>query len=87
MATIQAKDLQVGKFQASHNLKTIAFALVAIGLLTIVVGLMKNQERLWTSYLTSFFFFSTLGLGGLFFSSVVLWRRTNYTCCNIFLLQ
>ncbi len=70
MVKIQAKDLQVGKFQASNNLKTISYALVAIGLLTIVVGLMKNQERLWTSYLTAFFFFSTLGLGGLFFTAL-----------------
>ncbi len=70
MVKIQAKDLQVGKFQASNNLKTISYALVAIGLLTIVVGLMKNQERLWTSYLAAFFFFSTLGLGGLFFTAL-----------------
>ncbi len=64
------KELEVGKFHASNNLKTIAYALLAIGLLTIVVGLMKNQERLWTSYLTSFFFFSCLGLGGLFFAAL-----------------
>ena len=70
MASIQHKDLEVGKFQASNNLKTISYALIAIGLLTIVVGLMRNQERLWTSYLTAFFFFSTLGLGGLFFTAL-----------------
>ncbi|NUN07159.1 MAG: molybdopterin oxidoreductase, partial [Bdellovibrio sp.] len=51
-------DLHVSKFEAPTKLKTLSFALVAIGLLTFVVGLMKNQERLWTSYLVAFFFFS-----------------------------
>ncbi|HRP04626.1 MAG TPA: hypothetical protein PLV87_06920, partial [Opitutaceae bacterium] len=41
--------------------------LLAVGLITFVIGLMKNQERAWTSYLTAFFYFSSLGVGGLFF--------------------
>ncbi len=70
MATAKHTDLHVGKFQASPNLKTASYALLGIGILTLIVGLMKNPERLWTYYLTAFFFFSTLGLGGMFWLSV-----------------
>ncbi|MEN0058634.1 MAG: molybdopterin oxidoreductase, partial [Bdellovibrio sp.] len=66
MAEHNHVNLHVSKFEAPAKLKTLSFALVAIGLLTFVVGLMKNQERLWTSYLVAFFFFSCLGLSGLF---------------------
>ncbi len=64
------ESLHAGKFVAPQTLKTISYALIAVGLLTFVVGLMKNQERLWTSYLVSFFFFSCLGVGGLFWASI-----------------
>lgn len=63
-------DLYVGKFEASSKLKTISFALMAIGFLTFVIGMIKNQDRLWTSYLVAFFYFSGLGLGGLFFAAI-----------------
>lgn len=66
MAEHKNVNLHVGKFEVPAKLKTLGFALVAIGLLTFAVGLMKNQERLWTSYLVAFFFFSCLGLSGLF---------------------
>src|SRR6185312_2964559 len=63
-------DLYVGKFEPSQRLKTIAFAFVAIGVIGFLVGLMKNQERLWTSYLVAFFFATCMGLGGLFWAAV-----------------
>lgn len=63
-------NLHVGKFEAPAKLKTLSFALVAIGLLTFVVGLMKNQDRLWTSYLVSFFYFSCMALSGLFWIAI-----------------
>jgi hypothetical protein len=70
MATHQNHDLHVSKFQASNNLKTASYALVGIGVLTLIVGIMKDPQRLWTSYLTAFFFFACLGLGGLFWVAV-----------------
>lgn len=66
MAEHKHTDLHVSKFETPAALKTLSFALVALGLLTFVFGLMKNPERLWTSYLVAFFFFSCLGLSGLF---------------------
>ncbi len=61
---------QVGKFVTPPALKILSYALLAIGLVTFVFGLMKNHERLWTSYLVSFFFFSCLCIGGLFWASI-----------------
>ncbi|MNJ98575.1 hypothetical protein D3C87_163420 [compost metagenome] len=63
-------NLHVSKFETPAKLKTISFALIAIGLLTFVIGLIKNPDRLWTSYLVSFFFFACMGLGGLFWSAI-----------------
>ncbi|KYG60418.1 molybdopterin oxidoreductase [Bdellovibrio bacteriovorus] len=63
-------NLHVSKFEAPAKLKTLSFALIAIGLLTFVVGLMKNQERLWTSYLVAFFFFASMAVSGLFWVAI-----------------
>lgn len=62
--------LHVSKFEAPAKLKTLSFALVAIGLITFVIGLMKNQDRLWTSYLVAFFFFSAMAVSGLFWIAI-----------------
>jgi len=70
MAEHKHVDLHVSKFEAPAKLKTLSFALVAIGLLTFVIGLMKNPDRLWTSYLVAFFFFSCMGLSGLFWVAI-----------------
>lgn len=63
-------NLHVSKFEAPAKLKTLSFALIAIGLLTFVVGLMKNQDRLWTSYLVAFFFFASMAVSGLFWVAI-----------------
>jgi hypothetical protein len=41
-----------------------------IGLVIFVIGLIVNQERIWQSYLTSYFYFTSLALGGLFFVAI-----------------
>ncbi len=65
-----SQELHVGKFEASPKLKTMSYVFIAIGLITFVIGLMKDQERMWAAYLVSFFFFSCVGLGGLFWASL-----------------
>lgn len=70
MAGHNDTQLHVSKFEAPAKLKTLSFALIALGLLTFIVGLMKNQDRLWTSYLVAFFFFSCLGLSGMFWIAI-----------------
>jgi hypothetical protein len=68
--TNHTPHLVLNKFEPSQRLRTLSFAFVAIGLIGFVVGLLRNQDRLWASYLTSFFFVSCLGLGGLFFAVI-----------------
>jgi hypothetical protein len=70
MASAKQTELHVSRYQPSANLKTASYALLGIGVLTLIIGLIKNPERFWTSYLTAFFFFSTLGLGGMFWIAV-----------------
>ena len=63
-------DLHVGKFQAPKALQMTSYVFIAIGLITFIFGLLKNQDRMWTSYLVAFFFFACVGLGGLFWSAI-----------------
>lgn len=70
MADTNHTQLHIEKFEPSQKLKTAAIAFIAIGALGFLIGLMKNQDRLWTSYLVAFFYVSCLGLGGLFFTAI-----------------
>jgi hypothetical protein len=63
-------QLVVKKFEPSQRLKTLAMVLVGIGLLGFVVGLVQNPERLWTSYLTGFFFVTAIAMGAMFFVAI-----------------
>ncbi len=55
------------KYEISTRTKTLYSVCIFIGLLTFIAGLMRNPERLWTSYLTSFFFVSGISVTTLFF--------------------
>lgn len=70
MAGAHTQELKVEKFQTPSHIKTLIGVLIAIGLLTFAISWMKSPERLWPAYLTAFFFFSCLGLGGLFFTAL-----------------
>lgn len=70
MADTHQTQLVVKKFEAPQAIKTAAFGLTALGALGILVGLMQNQERMWTSYLVAFFYVACLALGGMFFVAI-----------------
>jgi hypothetical protein len=57
-------------YEVSGQAKIVSYVLVAIGAATFIGGLLNAPEKLWPSYLTSFFFFTSLGLGGLFFTAI-----------------
>lgn len=63
-------SLHLEKFVPSKQLKTTAVVLVAIGLLGLGYGLLKNQDGLWPAYLTAFFYVICLSLGGMFFVAI-----------------
>ncbi len=63
-------ELKVEKFVASSSIKTAIWTLMGIGLITFIIGFIRDPERLWPAYLTAFFFFACLGLGGLFWAAI-----------------
>lgn len=64
------QKVEVGSFVISQKLKGIMFSFIVIGILTLIVGLVIDKERIWQSFLTNFFYFTSLALGGLFFCTV-----------------
>lgn len=60
----------VAPYEPSTTIKTLSFAFIAIGVIGLIVGFIRNPQQLWTSYLTAFFYVSCLGIGGLFFTSI-----------------
>ncbi len=62
-------ELKISKFQPALAFKYSAYAGILIGIIAAVFGLFNNPERMWTAYLVAFFYFASMGLGGLFFLS------------------
>ncbi|MES3036492.1 MAG: molybdopterin oxidoreductase [Bdellovibrionota bacterium] len=79
MASNHQTELYVGRYTPSQNQKTVAFVLMAIGVITFIIGLVKNQDRMWPAYLVAFFFFTTMGLGGLFFIAINSIAKTGWS--------
>jgi hypothetical protein len=63
-------ELVLKKSVLSKKLQLLIYALLGLGVLSFALGFMTNPQRLWSSYLVSFFYFSSLGLGGLFFAAI-----------------
>lgn len=59
-----------GKMNLTSKTKSICAILMFVGLVAFIVTLINNPERAWHSYLTSYFYFVTLALGGLFFVAI-----------------
>jgi hypothetical protein len=59
-----------GKYIVSDKMKTVCAVLMFIGLFGFVVAMMKDQQRAWMAYLVPMFYFVSLALGGLFFTSI-----------------
>lgn len=59
-----------GKYVPSSRTRMIYSVLMFVGVLLFALGLFKDQSRTWHSFLTSYFFFTNLALGGLFFAAI-----------------
>lgn len=57
-------------FVPSRRMKTAYSVLMFVGVLLFALGLMKDPTRTWASYLTSYFFFVALAMGGMFFTAL-----------------
>lgn len=59
-----------GQYEATSRTKTIYSVAMFLGLILFVAAMANDQARAWHSFLVSFFFFTNLALGGLFFVAV-----------------
>ncbi len=58
------------KFQIPARARTFLFGCVAVGLLCFVIGLFVDADRAWHNYLLNYFFWMSIGLGGVFFTAL-----------------
>lgn len=58
------------RFTPPASLKTVYSAFIFIGVIALAFGFFKNPERTWHAYLVGLFYFVSLSLGGLFFTSI-----------------
>lgn len=59
-----------GPLTVSPGTKTLSAVLMFVGVAAFAVSLMTNPERAWHAYLTGYFYFFILGIGGLFFAAI-----------------
>ncbi len=57
-------------YSMSKTTKTLIWVSIFIGVLSFFIGWRVNSERIWHSYLVSYWYFLSLSLGGLFFLAV-----------------
>lgn len=73
--TTHSTVVNPGRFVATKGLKTLYTVCIFLGILTLALGLLgkggeNSTDRIWHSYLTSYFYFTTFALGGLFWAAV-----------------
>lgn len=57
-------------YTPSRRTKTVYAVMMFVGVLLFALGLIKDPTRTWYSYLTSYFYFTSLAVGGLFFAAI-----------------
>lgn len=65
-----APQNQPGQYVVSSRMKTVYSVCAFVGLIGFVVTLINNPQRAWLSYLIPLFYFTSLALGGLFFTAI-----------------
>lgn len=68
--SVSVEKVEPKKFELPNNTKMLFYALIGLGVLGLGAGFAVDKERVWHSYLTSYFYFSSLALGGLFFAAI-----------------
>ena len=59
-----------GPVAVSAKIKSIFTVLIFLGVLSFVFLLIKDKSRAWHAYLIGYFYFASLGVGGLFFTAI-----------------
>ena len=69
-ASTQKPTEAPGTLVISSTLKTVTLVLMLLGLAGFVAALFMDRSRAWHAYLTAYFFFASLAVGGLFFTAI-----------------
>jgi hypothetical protein len=67
-STVQS--VNPGKFEAGKNLKLFYSVAIAVGLITFILGALRTPDRTWFAFLLAFFYFLSIGVGGVFFAAL-----------------
>lgn len=70
MSGLDLENVSPQKFQLDPKIKTALAALACVGGVLLALGFMVDRERAWHAYLVSFFYFTCLAMGGLFFTAI-----------------
>ena len=70
MSGLDLENVSPQKFQLDPKVKTAMAAMACLGGVLLVLGFVVDKERAWHAYLVSFFYFTCLAMGGLFFTSI-----------------
>jgi hypothetical protein len=65
-----AKISDPGQLTISSKLKTVYSAFIFVGIIGFVVMMINDKQRAWLAFLLPLFYFTSLALGGLFFTAI-----------------
>lgn len=66
-------------FEASLKLKSVLSAMIFIGVLAFIVGLMTDPLRTWQAYLAGLFYFLSLAVVGLFYVAIQFLTKAGWS--------
>lgn len=70
MSGLDLENVSPQKFQMDPKVKIALTAMACLGGVLLALGFIVDRERAWHAYLVSFFYFTCLSLGGLFFTAI-----------------
>lgn len=68
--SVSVEKVEPKKFELPSIAKPVMLGMIGLGVACMAAGFAVDKERVWHSYLTSYFYFSSMALGGLFFTAI-----------------
>ncbi|MCB9073529.1 MAG: molybdopterin oxidoreductase [Bdellovibrionaceae bacterium] len=70
MSGLNIENVSPQKFKLGNTANMAMMAMAGLGFALLVLGFIVNHERAWHAYLVSFFYFTCMAMGGLFFTAI-----------------
>ena len=70
MSGLKMDNVSPQKLKVDNNVRIAMAAMAGLGAAVLVLGFIFDRERAWHAYLVSFFYFTCLAMGGLFFTAI-----------------